>query len=151
MIVFEGERHFNKDFTNFTFALKNNITIHQLRDLTNYIISVKYNNNGYNPRFKNPQYILSIFSRDYVGNPIYDPAKLIGFVLNDNVLYINININKDTTFPLQIINKYDYLTMVYKKNKHRKFIRRWKEALYIPNSKYYHKIKNNFEQFALKD
>lgn len=67
----------------------------------------------------------------------------------DDKCILNVNRDRVKTFLLQIINKYDYLIMIYKRQKHREFIRRWKEAIYKPNSKYYHKIKDNFNILKL--
>lgn len=67
----------------------------------------------------------------------------------DDKCILNINRDRAKTFPLQIINKYDYLIMTYKRQKHRDFIRRWKEAIYKPDSKYFYKIKDNFEKLKV--
>ena len=123
-------RDLNTDIDKSSYILVNPVIIIS-NDLISRIIYEKYNYIEDNHNHRNSIFVIISFHVD-------------------NIHILNINRDRTKTFPLQFINKYDYLIMVYKRQKHRDFIRRWKEAIYKPDSKYYHKIKNNFEQFALK-
>jgi len=64
----------------------------------------------------------------------------------EGIFILNVNEDKEKTFPLQIYNRYDYFVVFYKRQIHKMMIRKWKCAMYKPNSKYVLKLKDNFEK-----
>ena len=150
MIVFQGNL-FNSDINNSLVKFINNITLYQLKTLIKKIIDYKYYMDIDLDDVHDPLFLISIVEYKYRENDIGVINNLIGtaFSIDTINMYINVNKNKTITFPLQIINKYDYLIMTYKRQKHRDFIRRWKEAIYKPKSKYFYKIKDNFEKLKI--
>lgn len=141
MIVLSGD-DLNYTIDNFSIPVKNDILSIDFKILTNELVSRKYQiDNTELIMSTNSIYYISIFNKDSLPD-IRIP------ILSIEIYNVYINVNKDRTktFPLQFINKYDYLTMTYKRQKHRTFIRRWKEAIYKPKSKYFYKIKDNFEK-----
>ena len=122
-------RDMNTDIDKSSYILANPVRILS-NDLISRIIYEKYNYIEDNHNHRNSIFVIISFHID-------------------NIHILNINKDRAKTFPLQFINKYDYLTMTYKRNKYRKFIRKWKEAIYKPDSAYFNKIKEHFNLLKL--
>jgi len=84
-----------------------------------------------------------IHDYDYSINSIFRVCLVIH---NESELCFNINKNKKKTFPRQIYNRYDYFAVFYKRQIHKMMIRKWRDIMYRPNSKYFLKLKNHFEK-----
>jgi len=88
-----------------------------------------------------------IFIKYNIDTDQYDRSIFEIFIYTHNgKVYINVNKDKKNTFPLQIYNRYDYFVVFYKRQIHKMMIRKWKCEMYKPNSKYFFKLKNNFEK-----
>ncbi len=104
---------------------------YKLKDI-NYIIEEKYNIIDYCCNFNDPRFALIVI------NVYYDH--------NSKRTCFQIKRNPDTNFFMQI-NNYNYnLIKIYKINKWRYLIRKWRESTYKPESKRVKTIKNEFNQ-----
>jgi len=101
-----------------------------LKNIINYYIFQNYN-------------IDEDFNIDDMTNSIFTIE--FGFYISYEI-HIFINKNEEKTFPRQIYNRYDYFVVFYKRQIHKMMIRKWKCAIYRPNSKYVLKLKDHFEK-----